>query len=119
MLILVLMMAAALAASIGKVTDAAVIMVVVLLNAALGFYQEFCAEQSLAALKKMLPSRARVKRDGSTHEIPAGRRLAILIRPLPARTGGRAEGLQDSNSIYPINGESRVIIPLRALTSQT
>ena len=70
-LILVLMMAAALAASIGKVTDAAVITVVVLLNAALGFYQEYRAEQSLAALKKMLPSRARVRRDGSTHEIPA------------------------------------------------
>lgn len=50
-LILVLMMAAALAASIGKVTDAAVIMVVVLLNAALGFYQQYRAEQSLAARK--------------------------------------------------------------------
>ena len=72
-LILVLILAAALAASIGKLTDAAVILTVVLLNAALGFYQEYRAEQSLAALKKMLPSKARVRREGNTHELSAER----------------------------------------------
>ena len=70
-LILVLILAAALAASIGKITDAAVILTVVLLNAALGFYQEYRAEQSLAALKRMLPSKARVRREGNTQELPA------------------------------------------------
>ena len=73
LLILVLIVAAALAASIGKITDAAVILTVVLLNAALGFYQEYRAEQSLAALKKMLPSKARVRREGNTQELPAER----------------------------------------------
>ena len=72
-LILVLILAAALAASIGKFTDAAVILTVVLLNAALGFYQEYRAEQSLAALKKMLPSKARLRREGKTQELPAER----------------------------------------------
>ena len=70
-LILVLILAAALAASIGKLTDGAVILTVVLLNAALGFYQEYRAEQSLAALKKMLPAKARVRREGKTQELPA------------------------------------------------
>ena len=70
-LIVVLILAAVLAASIGKLTDAAVILTVVLLNAALGFYQEYRAEQSLAALKKMLPSQARVRREGNTLVLPA------------------------------------------------
>ena len=61
-----LILAAALATGIGKIMDAAVILSVVLLNAALGFYQEYRAEQSLAALKKMLPSKARVRRGGNT-----------------------------------------------------
>ena len=45
-LIVVLILAAALAAGIGKITDAAVILTVLLLNAALGFYHEYRAEQS-------------------------------------------------------------------------
>jgi len=71
LLILILVLAAGLAAAIGKWPDAAVIMTVVLLNASLGFYQEYRAEQSLAALKRMLPATARVRRDGRVQVIPA------------------------------------------------
>ncbi|MDD2723224.1 MAG: HAD-IC family P-type ATPase [Methylovulum sp.] len=70
-LILVLVAAAAIAATIGDVVDGIVIMVVVIINALLGFYQEFQAEQSLSALKKMLALQAKVRRDGRTLEIPA------------------------------------------------
>lgn len=71
-LILVLAAAAVLAAAIGDIMDGVVIMVVVIINALLGFYQEFQAEQSLSALKKMLALRAKVRRDGQMLELPAG-----------------------------------------------
>ncbi len=69
-LILVLLIAALLAAAIGDLKDGAVILVVVGINALLGFYQEFQAEKSLAALKNMLALQAKVCRDGHTVELP-------------------------------------------------
>ena len=70
-LIVVLVAAAALAAAIGDLMDGVVIMVVVVINALLGFYQEFQAEQSLSALKNRLSLQANVRRDGRTVELPA------------------------------------------------
>jgi len=71
LLILVLLAAAVLAGSIGDIKDAVVILVVVVLNALLGFWQEHRAEATLAALKKMLAPSARVRRDGGMHEVAA------------------------------------------------
>ena len=70
-LIVVLVLAALLAAAVGNLKDAAVIVAVVVFNAVLGFYQEYRAERSLAALKEMLPAKARVRRNGTTQEIDA------------------------------------------------
>ncbi|MEQ1635301.1 MAG: HAD-IC family P-type ATPase [Methylococcales bacterium] len=70
-LILVLIVAAILAAVIGDLKDGIVILIVVVINALLGFYQEFQAEKSLAALKKMLALKATVRRDGNTLMVPA------------------------------------------------
>ncbi len=51
--------------------DAAAILAIVLLNGLLGFVQEFRAERSLAALRKMSVATARVIRDGALRSIPA------------------------------------------------
>lgn len=51
--------------------DAAAILAIVLLNAILGFVQEFRAERSLAALRKLSVTTACVMRAGAWHTIPA------------------------------------------------
>ena len=51
--------------------DAAAILAIVLLNGLLGLVQEYRAERSLAALRKMSVATARVFRDGVLRSIPA------------------------------------------------
>lgn len=70
-LVIVLLFAALLAWMIGDIKDAAVIFIVVLFNAALGFYQEHRAERTLQALKGMLAARARARRGGHIVELDA------------------------------------------------
>ncbi|MBH0200243.1 MAG: HAD-IC family P-type ATPase, partial [Nitrospira sp.] len=67
----VLIGAAVLSGVLGDWVDAAAILAIVFLNGLLGFVQEFRAEQSLAALRKMSVSMARVFRDGVLRSIPA------------------------------------------------
>ncbi len=71
LLVIVLLFAAALAWTIGDLKDAVVILIVVILNAALGFYQEHRAERTLSTLKAMVAVRARVRRDGRIGEVEA------------------------------------------------
>ena len=50
-------------------TDAIVIVAILIVNAILGFYQEYQAERSLESLKKLAPHFAKVRRDGQVIEI--------------------------------------------------
>jgi len=50
-------------------TDAIVIAAILIVNAILGFYQEYQAEKSLESLKKLAPHFAKVKRGGKVIEI--------------------------------------------------
>ncbi|MBS1196851.1 MAG: calcium-translocating P-type ATPase, PMCA-type [Proteobacteria bacterium] len=70
-LIGVLVVAAVVASFVGDIKDSIVILVVVFFNAVLGYFQEQRAEKSLAALKKMLAQKARVRRDGHKLELAA------------------------------------------------
>lgn len=51
--------------------DAILIFIIVLANAAFGFFQEYKAEQSIEALTRMSAPKARVFRDGREVEIPS------------------------------------------------
>jgi Ca2+-transporting ATPase len=68
-LVVVLIIAALVSLVLGEFTDAIVIMAIVFLNAALGFSQEYRAEQAMAALKKLAVPTVRVRRDGEVQEI--------------------------------------------------
>jgi P-type Ca2+ transporter type 2C len=63
-MIIVLMIAAAISAVLGEVTDMFIIMIVVILNAVLGVLQENKAEKALAALKSMSTPFVKVRRGG-------------------------------------------------------
>lgn len=70
-LIYILFAAAAISIALNEVTDAIIILLVVLLNAIIGMVQESKAEAALEALKNLSSPSAMVRRDGKITEIPA------------------------------------------------
>ncbi|MCO6528919.1 calcium-translocating P-type ATPase, PMCA-type [Lactobacillus sp.] len=71
-MIIVLIIAALLSGFVAQEwTDAAIIMVVVILNAVLGVFQETRSEEAINALKKMATPNAHVRRNGQVVEIPS------------------------------------------------
>ncbi len=70
-LVILLFIAAIVSGFLGEWIDSAVIMVIVILNAFIGVFQEYKAEQSLAALKRLSSPLAKVIRNGHVKSIPA------------------------------------------------
>ena len=73
LLIILLLAAAGVAALLGHWLDAQVILLVVLVNAVLGFVQEGRAEKALDAIRELLSPQASVIRDGRRIGVPAER----------------------------------------------
>lgn len=58
-------------AALGEVVDAIAIGAIVVINALVGFFQEYRAEKAVLALRSMTAPRARVMRDGHLQMLPA------------------------------------------------
>lgn len=70
-LIFILIAAGIASVLIGEAKDAIFILLVILINTAIGAYQEYNAEKSASNLQKLLKIKARTKREGITKEIDA------------------------------------------------
>jgi len=85
LIIWILIVAGVISGVLGEGVDAIAILAIVVLNATIGFYQEFSAEKSIAALKKMTAPHAKVRRDGLIILVPASR---IVIGDILALEAG-------------------------------
>ena len=70
-MVVILIVAAVVSAALGDFKDAVAILAIVVLNAVIGFQQDFRAERAIAALKQLAVPRVRVRRDGHTLDISA------------------------------------------------
>ncbi len=70
-LVIVLIFAAVISFFLGDIEDAVVILIIIILNAALGTFQEYRAEHALAALSAMQVPNVRVRRSGKPEQVLA------------------------------------------------
>lgn len=70
-MILILIAAALISGALGDLIDTIIIITIVVLNAIVGFIQEYRAEKAMEALKNMAAANARVVRDDKIVDIPA------------------------------------------------
>ena len=70
-MILILIAVAVISGIIGDLTDTLIILAIIIINAIVGFIQEYRSEKAMEALKNMVSTNARVVREGHTQEIAA------------------------------------------------
>ena len=70
-MVLVLIAAAVVSGAIGELVDTLAIVVIVVLNAVIGFVQAWRADKAMAALQQLAAAHATVLRDGEVRQIPA------------------------------------------------
>ncbi len=113
-MILVLMVATVISLILGEMLDAITIFAIIILNALMGFIQEYRAEKSLQALKKMAAPQATVVREGKINNFSADELVpgdVVLLKtgdimPADARIV-ETDGLQVDEAI--LTGESTAV----------
>jgi Ca2+-transporting ATPase len=114
-LIVVLLIAAtAVALALGEIIEAVAILIVIVLNAAIGFLTEWKAEQALTALRKQTSAVAHVVRDGEAHQVLAADLVpgdvAVLAAGARVPADGRLlEGVRLQVDEAPLTGESQPV----------
>ena len=125
-MILILIVAAIISGFLGEVTDAMIIMAIVILNALLGILQENKAEKALAALKEMSAPMAKVRRNAHEMIIPskdvvlgdillleAGDKVAADVRLIKTSSTQIQESSLTGESV-PVDKSADLILPENA-----
>ncbi|WP_048145320.1 cation-translocating P-type ATPase [Methanosphaerula palustris] len=123
-LIYILLIAAGISLAVGDATDTVFILIVVLVNTAVGTIQEWKAEQSAHALRSLLTTSSTILRSGRTEEVPAedlvpgdvvllesGRRLPADLRLLEAQNLWIDESLLTGESVAVEKGTGEGLPP--------
>lgn len=120
LIIWILIAAGIISGVLGETVDAIAILAIVVLNAVIGFYQEFSAEKSIAALKKMTAPQAKVRRDGqvisiSAKEIVTGDILTLEAGDLVAADARILQAATLKCNESALTGEAEAVIKQTAL----
>jgi magnesium-transporting ATPase (P-type) len=130
-LIYVLLAAALVSLLLREWSDTGFIFAVLLVNAAIGTYQEYSAERSAQALRSLVTQRARVERAGTAHEIDAeevvpgdivllesGAKLPADVRLVAEHNLAVDESLLTGESLPVSKDASAVLEPETALSER-
>ncbi len=91
-LVVMLVVASAVSYYLGEYIDGTAILTIVVLNALLGFFQEFRAEKAMAALQRLAVPTVRVRRDGTIREMSASELVPGDLVYVEAGTAIPADG---------------------------
>jgi Ca2+-transporting ATPase len=114
LIVLLLAAATAIAIAMGDYVEAIAILVVIVINAAIGFFTEWKAAHALSALQKQAVRHAHVVRDGKESEIPAAELvcgdLVILVAGARVPADGRiVECVRIQIEESALTGESNAV----------
>ncbi|MGH7305637.1 MAG: cation-translocating P-type ATPase [Candidatus Rokuibacteriota bacterium] len=117
LIVALLLAATAVALALGDSIEAAAILVVIILNALIGFLTEWKAEQALTALRKQTLAVAQVIRDGEEHQVSAAAvvpgDVAVLAAGVRVPADGRViTSVELRVEEAALTGESRPVAKL-------